>query len=127
MLEIESLAVPSARAVDRYSAGLAPPKLWKYMLPPLALHYDSIKQFWVHRYHLFFRPSYGGPLPSPPTYWEPIETRLERFNQASERFHQASILTPEERSCFDRCSYFKPISAPVWEFEKALFSLPAAS
>lgn len=73
--------------------------------------YESVQEFWKRQW---IRTS--GRL-SPPTKWQPVRYEWERINQGS-------VLTADERSHLDRCSYFKPIRAPVWDPEKVLFEPP---
>ncbi|OWY54225.1 hypothetical protein AALT_g8768 [Alternaria alternata] len=73
--------------------------------------YESVQEFWKRQW---IRTS--GRL-SPPTKWQPVRYEWERINQGS-------VLTADERSHLDRCSYFKPIRAPVWDSEKVLFEPP---
>lgn len=73
--------------------------------------YESVQEFWKRQW---IRTS--GRL-SPPTKWQPVRYEWERINQGS-------VLTADERSHLDRCSYFKPIRAPVWDSKKLLFEPP---
>ncbi|KAL1798800.1 hypothetical protein ACET3X_002837 [Alternaria dauci] len=70
--------------------------------------YESVQEFWKKQWLRTMG------LSRPPTNWQPVHFEWERINQAS-------VLTMDERSHFDRCSYFKSIRVPVWDSEMVLF------